>query len=276
MDDVFNFTDENLEIKDYGSVKTKNCPKSRPPHTPCCDNLCNTKEYDNQLKIKVEKVVKIKSSTEIKQTLLNHLHSQDNMEISTHGFHFGGRYFCPKYFSLFSKVSPYLINEVFKAFAAGQKHFIHGNIVGLRETSASIACVCWVKQFAEYYGNFSPDEELIVISGCFTIKEIFDQYLAQSKAPHVSRSSFYQILTTKFGPRRDDKSLPRIRLSAYSSHSRCDQCLMLEKFQRSCQTEADRTLSKSLKQEHKQTFVRARVSVDETRTKLRSCEAIDL
>jgi hypothetical protein len=118
-----------------------------------------------------------------------------------------------------------------------------------------------------HFGNYAPDQELIVISACFTVKEIFDLYKAQSPAPLVAESSFYSLFRSKFGPRRLDKSLPHIRLSSYSSHSRCDQCLSLERCQRSCNSEEELAMAKNLKQEHKQTYVRARISIEEKRLK---------
>ena len=255
-------------IKKYtSSAAEKAVAPQRCKHSPCCDKLCNIQEYDPQIKLKVEGVIKSRSKAEIKQSLVNHLYSQEKMGITTHGFLFGGRFFCPKFFSEFSHVSPYLIQEVFKAFAADQKHFSHGNKVGLRETNATIGCICWIKRFAENFGNYAPDEKVIVISACFTVKEIYMVYKAESPAPQVSKSSFYELLKTRFGPRRADQTLPWIRVSSYSTHSRCDQCLLLEKFQRSCQSEEDLAMAKSLKQEHKQVYVKARISIEDKRLK---------
>ena len=228
--DLFKFSDDSSTIRKYTSSAAKKAlPPTRSKHSPCCDMLCNMQEYDPQIKIKVEGVIKIKPKGEIKQSLVNHLYSQEKMGISTHGFMFGGQFFCPKFFSKFSNVSPYLIKEAINAFNAGQKHFSHGNKVGLRETSATIGCVCWIKSFAEHFGNFSPDEKVVVISACFTVKEIFMMYKAQSPGPQVLKSTFYTIFNTRFGPKRVDKYLPWVRVSRYSSHSKCDHCLALGK-----------------------------------------------
>ena len=42
---------------------------------------------------------------------------------------------------------------------------------------------------------------------------------------------------------------------------------LIEKFQRSCQTEEDLALARSVKQEHKQTYVRARIAIEDLRLK---------
>ena len=75
------------------------------------------------------------------------------------------------------------------------------------------------------------------------------------------------MFSSKFGPKRDDKSLPQVHISYYSSHSRCDQCLLLEQLQRRCRTEEDLAVIKSFKQEHRLLYSRARIAIEEKRTK---------
>ena len=145
------------------------------------------------------------------------------MEISTSGFFIGGKFLCKKFFCELSKVSPYILKEVFKALSMGQKFFVHGNTVGMRQSSSSIGFVVWLKNFATNYGNFAPDEQVIVISACFTIKEMYLMYKIQAPAPLVGMSTFYALFQSKFGARREDPTLPHVRLSSYTTHSRCDQ-----------------------------------------------------
>ena len=169
---------------------------------------CNRQEFDPQIKIRVTSLIKSQSKCEIKQNLLNHLYSQEQMGISTHGFLFGGQFFCPKFFGEFAQVSQYLIQESLKAFAAGQKYFGHGNTVGLRETNATIGCICWMIRFSEDHGNYSPHENVVIISACFTVKEMYVLYVAQSPTPHVSKSIFYELLKGRFGSKISNKKIP--------------------------------------------------------------------
>ena len=263
-EDIFDFSDENEVIERFRPISTQKSELSLTINS-CCDSYCNSQILSAQVGDKIEKLVRNKKKGEIKDSLLNQLYAQKNLGLSTHGFMIGGHFFCWKSFCSVSKVSYYLVREIFRAFSIGQKHFIHGNVVGLRETAATIGFICWVKTFAENFGNYAPDEKVIVISAVFTVKEIYELYKVQAPDPQVAKSSFYNLLKTKFGPKRVDRSLPCVRISSYSTHSRCDQCLLLERFQRSCQTEDDLNMAKELKQEHKQTYVRARVAIEEKR-----------
>ena len=145
------------------------------------------------------------------------------MAISTSGFFISGRFMCKKFFCEVTQVSTYIVKEVFKAFSVGQKFFVHGNVVGLRQSTATIGFVCWLKNFATNYGNFAPNEQVLVISACFTIMEMYMMYKMQAPAPLVGMSTFYALFQSKFGARRQDHTLPHVRLSSYTTHSRCDQ-----------------------------------------------------
>lgn len=263
--DVFDFHDDSDDINNFQPVLAKNSLTVCKKPDPCCDKVCNAKNLSPRVLEVIERMVINKS--ERKQKLLDHLHAQENMNISTNGFLIGGQFLCRKYFCELSKVSPYIINEVFSAFSAGQKFFVHGNVVGLRQSPATIGFICWLKDFAINYGNFAADEQVIVISACFTVKEMYMMYNIQAPEPQVKMSSFYSLFRSHFGPRREDPSLPCVRISSYSSHSKCDQCILLERHQRSCQSEEDLAVAKGLKQEHKQVYVRARVAIEEKRMK---------
>ena len=265
--DSFAFEDENEGIKQYVSASALKVSESSVRRTPCCGDVCNAQYLTTKARSRVDEMVKGKSKGEIKTALLEQLHSQEKMDISTSGFLIGGQYLCKKYFSSLSEVSPYMVKEVFRAFEVGQRFFVHGNTVGIKQSVATIGFINWLKNFAVNYGNYAPDEQKLIISACFSIKEMFLMYKEQSPGPLVKKSSFYSLFKSKFGPAREDKSLPCVRLSSYTSHSRCDQCLLLERFQRSCQSAEDLAMSKSLKQEHRLTYVRARIAIEELRFK---------
>ena len=255
-----------FEFQDDGEATT-NKPEMKisQEKTKCCDNLCNLRIWPVEVQLRLKAVIANKSKSEIKQTLLDHLHSQESLGVSTCGFLFGGNYFCRRGFTEVSGVSGYIVREVFKAFVAEQVTFVHGNEVGYRETEATVNFTAWMKRFAHNYGNYSPDEELIVLSSCFSLKDIYYIYSSESPAPHIKKSYFYKLFKVKFGPKRLDKTYPRIRLSMYTKHSVCDQCLLLDKYKRSCKGETELGFAKSLEQAHRRDYVRARLAIEEFR-----------
>ena len=260
--DVYDFFESEKTLK---SSKENKFDKNEQEGV-CCNSLCNQKEISLQLRSKLDEINQ-KSKKDVKQFLLDHLYSQEDMGLSTHGFQFFGILFCKKSFLQISGLSDYLVTEVCKAFEFGQSHFIHGNETGLRESEATRGFLIWMKQHAENYGNQSPEDNLIIIPACFSIKDLFEQYESEAPAPLIKSSTFYRLFSSKFGPYRSDKSLPHVRISSYSSHSKCDHCLSLERFQRSCKTEQDLEFAKALKQTHKQTYRRAYNAIQEKRFK---------
>ena len=233
---------------------------------PCCHRRCNSLELSLQLMCKMEEIQNL-SKKDRKQYLLDHLHRQEEMGLPTQGFQFFGFLFCKRSFIQVAGLSYYLVTEVFKAFEFGQFHFIHGNETGMRESEATTGFVVWMRRYAENYGNRSPEEDIVVIPACFSIKDLFLQYQQEAPPPRIKSSTFYRLFQTKFGPYRIDKSNPQIRISSYSSHSKCEHCLMLEKFRKRCKTEQDLEYAKSLTQAHKQTYHRAYLSIQEVRYK---------
>ena len=258
---VYEFCEDDLPVSNP-EVKMK---EKAEVVKKCCDSMCNLVEWPKVVLTRLKDINNKSSKLKLKQSLLDHLHNQSSLGVLTHGFLFSGYYFCRNGFCDVSGVSSYLVREVFKAFYQGQVKFVHGSEIGFRETEATVNFTAWMKSFAHDFGNYSPDEELIVLSSCFTIKDIYDVYISQSPSPHIKRSYFYELFRVKFGPKRLDRTLPRLRISKFSKHSVCDQCLLLDRFQRSCKGEDQLAYSKSLKQAHRQDFVRARLAIEEHR-----------
>ena len=258
--EVYDFVEEEEETPQIDPQANKN------PKAVCCNNLCISKEIPLQVQNKFEEM-KMKGKKEIKQFLLDHLIKQEDIGLPTHGFQFFGIFFCKKSFAQFTGLSNYIVTEVLKAFEFGQTYFVHGNEVGLRESEATLGFVIWMKQHSKNYGNQAPDEETIVLPACFSQKDLFEQYQDEAPVPLIKSSTFYRLFKSKFGPHRVDKSLPHIRISSYSTHSKCDQCILLEKYQRRCKSEQDLEFAKSLKQSHKQTYQRAYRAIQEKRHK---------
>ena len=120
-----------------------------------------------------------------------------------------------------------------------------------------------MKIFSEKYGQNGPTDIVTVLPNYLNGAELYKHYIKECPAPHVKLSTFYKLLKTKFGPRRQDKSLPWIRISRESTHSVCDVCLGLDKFLRKTKTEAEAEYGRSLKQQHTETYSRARIAVNE-------------
>ena len=225
-----------------------------------CSNQCPPTRFHNKMK---EIMQKPKAAR--KQFLLDHLFKQEDLDVRTDGFQFFGLFFCKSSFVQLSGVSDYLVGEACKAFEHGQTVFSHGNTAGMRETEATLGFIIWTKQHALNYGNQAPDEECIILSAIYKQKDLFQQYSEEAPLPRIARSTFYRLFRLKFGPYREDKELPHIRISSYSSHSRCDTCLLLEKYKMTCKTEEERVLLRSMEQRHKQTYQKSYQSIQEKR-----------
>ena len=256
--DVYDFNEDCVEIS------PKISKQSYLKEIKCCNDMCIKQTVSLQIKSTLMDIQK-RSSVDRKQFLLDHLIKQEQMEIPTDKFQFYGKLFCKKSLALVSGLSDYIIQEASRAFERGQVAFIHGNTVGMRETEAGLGFVIWMKRHALYYGNQAPDEDTIILSACYSLKDLYQQYKEEAPTPHVQISTFYRSFKLKFGPFRIDKHLPHIRISSYSSHSKCERCILLEKFTQSCKSEEDFDLARSLKQSHKQTYRRSYQAIQEKR-----------
>ena len=259
--DQFDFSteDEDLEKLTDDPKKVENVKKKF-----CCNNLCCDQNFSVQFYKKMEEILG-KSKTERKQFLLDHLIKQEELGVSTSGFQFYGIFLCKKAFVEISGVSNYLVVEACKGFEIGQTVFHHGNSVGMRETEATLGFIIWMKQHAVNFGNQAPDEETLVLPACYHLTDLFQQYESEAPLPRIKRSTFYRLFDLKFGPYREDKNLPRIRISNYSTHSKCETCLSLNKFQKSCKKLEDLELVKSMKQRHKSTYQSSYQAIQEKR-----------
>ena len=259
--DVFEFSDnDESEIPPTIDLKPHN------QISKCCNNLCNYQKIGQQMKNKIQEL-NAHNKCDMKQILLDHLINQEVMGLPTNGFQFYGFFFCKKSFVKILGVSDYIINKALEAFESGQSSFVHGNEIGMRESEASIGFVIWMKLHAQNYGNQAPDEQTTVLPACFTLKDLFEQYQEEAPQPQIKMSTFYRLFKSKFGPYRMNKSLPHIRISSYSTHSMCDQCILLEKYQKTCRKEQDLLFVKSLKQSHKLTYKNADQAIQERRHK---------
>ena len=256
---VYDFTEDDED------VVPSNVHKSNIASvTKCCSNMCCQQDLSKQVLTIMDEIMK-KSGKEKKQFLLDHLIKQEEFDISTVGFQLFGKFFCRKSFSLVSGVSEYIVKEASKAFESGQVTFVHGNELGMRETEAGLGFIIWMKRHAALYGNQAPDEDTLILSSCYSLTDLFLQYKLEACGPQIQKSTFYRSFKRQFGPYRVNKSLPHIRISSYSKHSKCDRCILLDKYQRSCKRPEDFELARGLKQSHKQTYKMAYQAIQEKR-----------
>ena len=82
--------------------------------------------------------------------------------------------------------------------------------------------------------------------------------MAETTAPYVSKSTFYNIFKNDFGVNRSDKTLPRLRISKYSTHSVCNTCVILNMKLKEAKSESDLRLIKAAINDHRLKFWEAR------------------
>ena len=172
--------------------------------------------------------------------------------------------FCLKAFARLTGNSEYVVKSVLVDFWTGQSLYQHGNSGSLKQQSQSTTnFICWLKLFAESYGQFAPDSNTTILSYWLSKQYLFTLYLEETMAPHLSLSAFYQNFKKYFSFKRCDKSLPHVIISKYSSHSICTQCVALNNSRRQCKTEAQLKQATELKNQHKVIFSEARRNIQE-------------
>ena len=259
--DEYTFREDEKAGENRGFKKSKSFGIKKEA---CCNNFCRSQNFNVQFLNKMETLHGM-SKAERKQFLLEHLIKQEELGVSTQSFKFFGYCVCKKSLVHLSGVSNYIIEEACKAYERGQTRFRHNNEVGMRETEATLGFVIWMKRHALQYGNQAPDHETIIIPACYMKKDLFQQYEEEVTEPRIKRSTFYRLFSDRFGPYRVDKSVPHVRISSYSSHSKCEQCISLERYQKTCKKEQDLELVKSMKQRHKYTYQKSYEAIQEKR-----------
>ena len=76
-------------------------------------------------------------------------------------------------------------------------------------------------RLSKNYAQDSPDEQLVILPKIFIITELYEIYKKEVKGKFKTKL-FYKLFKKHFGPYREDRALPRIRISKYSSHARYD------------------------------------------------------
>ena len=102
-----------------------------------------------------------------------------------------------------------------------------------------------------------------VLNYWLTKTYLYSLYIKETTGEKLAKSTFFEHIKTYFGPYREDKSLPQVRFSKFSSHSVCDVCLALNNFRKSCKNEQDLSTALEAKRLHQQNFSGARKKMEE-------------
>lgn len=237
-----------------------------------CSSLCRNDCYkvsqtwskDNKEMLKgLFKSVKVSI---VKDKMLSHIVNQGNVGLTTDNYVIHGSMFCYEYLSVLTGCTVYLLKSVLEDYWKGIRLYEHGNRGIMKNPSvATVTFICWFKNFLSLYGQAAPTDQVIVVNYWLKGKVLFKMYQVEAPSPHIELTTFYKHLKTYFGPKRIDRTLPCYRISKYSSHSICDQCVALNANQKLCKTEAELEMTKGLRNQHKMEFGMARRAVESLR-----------
>ena len=264
IDEIKNQDDDIL--KQIDTPELSFLPKQR-----ICSLYCSSKcgsVWDSWTADKrqlVEGMFSGKSVIQKKNYLLEHLKKQKELGIRKTGFHLNGHTFCLKACSKVSGLSEHILKTVIKDNQNSLVEYVHGNKSGTWMSCAAVRLIAWMKEFGLQFGQSSPDQLVTIIPAHWSKKSIFMKYRSEIVGKAVEKSTFYGLLVSKFGPARSDKTLPWIRISAYSTHSICDTCLALSQYRRNCQTKDQIVYVQALLYKHKEAYGRSRIVIAELR-----------
>ena len=230
-----------------------------------CHAYCQTvyESWNPIQKVNLKALFEGDRSMDVKTSLLSHLRSQETHGLSTDGYHINRHTFCCSFLAYITGRSFFILKSVLEDFWRGVKIYEHGNAGIVKVKPASSVFIAWMKEFGECFGQAAPDENVTILSYWLSKKVLFDMYLNETVGPHLRQSTFYENFKTFFGPNRQDKSLPQIRISKFSSHSICNICAALNTSRRQSKNETELKIAKDKINHHKMTFGQARRKVDE-------------
>ena len=232
----------------------------------CCNRCAQTIDsWGVNEHEEVKKKFEANNAKHLRQLLMDQLKAQEAMGISTSNFSVRGQAFCSSFFANLIGKSNYLIRKTLKNFNRGFETVSHGNEGVVKYIPSTVQATCWIKNFAEAYGQHSPEQNVMVLNHWLNKGALFSMYKADTVDSPVSQSLFYKLFKTVFGHKREDKTLPCVRISKYSTHSECNECVALNNFHRKCKSESAIDSAKSLKNDHRIEFGQARRKVNEIR-----------
>ena len=254
----------------------KYVPRQKSSCSVSCKDNCenNFEKWSEDKKSEMKELFTKMKKIEKKNFILEHLKKQQAMAFSLSGFFYNGLFFCFKAFEKITGVSDYLVSDCVKAASHGLVTYVHGSQGVEKLSAATIGFIVWMKAFALQYGQYSPDELVIVLPGHLRLVDMLRYYEEDSvQQPQVKPSTFYRLFKEKFSHKRTDKSLPWIRISKYSTHSRCDSCLILDQNRRKAKSLEEISFIKALSYKHMESQNRSRVHIQTLRHKCLSFPA---
>ena len=228
-----------------------------------CNKMCDTvvlswSELDLE---KIREPFTALKSLKLKNKLLEFLHYQKTAGLPVDGFFFNNHLLCLNSFCHITGISKYHASTVFKDFNKGYLRYIHGNMGKALSSARCVTFVCSMMRFIENYAQSGPTDVVQVIPSYLNKSVLFKIYLQEASSPHCKYSTFCKYFKGKFGPRREDRTLPWIRISKVSTHGKCDSCLGLDMYQRVCKSPAELEYCKALRKQHMNKYGSARVAV---------------
>ena len=103
-----------------------------------------------------------------------------------------------------------------------------------KEKQLKLIVAYLIQEFAKSFGQHAPDKNMIVLPNFLTKRNVWQIYEEENFDPSfaVSYSAALNLMKTKFGAFRLNRTLPHVIFSKYSTHSCCDICVDLEVYQR--------------------------------------------
>ena len=161
-----------------------------------------------------------KKKYEIKNILLAHLKSQKLVGLDDSSYIYLAHSFCIPAFSQLTGISNYLVSKVLSDLPLGLNQYTHGSAEVPRRSQARLNFISWMVCYSEIHGQADPEKVTTVLPAFLNKSELFKIYLAEAPEPLLKSSTFYYLVKKEFGVSRPDKTLPNIRFSKYSSHSK--------------------------------------------------------
>ena len=149
----------------------------------CCIHDCESELTDDDIH-EIKNHLRGKKIS-VKNILLKHLNSQENLGQITDKFMWKNKYLCLSILSKISEISKHILLDVFRCHYLGRKNIIHGNKGVHKEVLSTSKFIVWMKDFAGRYGQNSPDAQVLVLNHWLTKKKMFHIYCNEMDPPLV-------------------------------------------------------------------------------------------
>ena len=176
-------------------------------HANCSDALLSWSREDFEFVRSCFSGIK---SVTLKNKLLLHLQFQEKAGLRVSGFFFNKQLLCVNYFCQITSISRYYVTTVLQDFSTGCLRYVHAGENYIKCSPARTTFVCWMIVFSQSFGQNGPTDVVTVLPSYLNKAELYKIYTNEAPKPHVKLSTFYKLMKSTFGPRRDDKGRHRI------------------------------------------------------------------